>query len=132
LTAVTGTHVRELEALLGLQPNSLHDVRLRAYILRFDQQRFAGSWRRTFRIPAKLVRGYQWKSAGPYDARYRAKASRRRFAIWLACWYAADPVTDRALIDGDLAVIDELRAAILIAADGGAEHAEFWLAGWAP
>lgn len=136
MAVLVGTYARELEELLGLEPSSRRDVRRsrdgKHYILRFAQQQFAGRWCRSFRIPAKRVHGYQQRSATvhPYNARYRANASRRWFAIWLTCWWIADPVVDRAF-NGDLGAVDELRAAILLAADGGSEHVEFWLAGWA-
>ncbi len=132
-----GTHARQVEHLLGLEAWSLRAVELDRggpasyYVLRFRQQQFAGETRRTFRIPAKRVRGYQQRSATarPRDVRYRAAQSRRRFAFWLLCWLDA-PVVDIAICDGDIGVIDELRAAILLAASGGAAHADLWLAAW--
>ncbi len=134
---VVGTHARELEALLALEPFSLYGVDRAAdgaYRLRFRHQSFAGSGRRTFKIPAKRVIGYEQRSATarPCDVAHRANANRRRFAIWLMSWLdVGAPVVDVALLDGDLGAIDELRAAILLAADGGAGDADLWLAGWA-
>ncbi len=138
--ALTGTHARELEALLALEPWSLCAVDRtvsgagRYFVLRFRQQRFAGGSRRTFRIPAKRVTGYEQRSptARPIDIAYRANENRRRFAIWLLSWLdVGAPIVNLALFDGDLGAIDDLRAAILLAADGGAEDADLWLGGWA-
>ena len=131
---LTGTHARELEALLGLKPWSLrsveHEPARRTYLLRFRQQLFAGRSRRVFRIPAKRVIGYEQRSptARLRDVRYRADLNRRRMALWLfARLGIAAPVVELALLRGDLGAIDELGAAILLAAGGGVDDVQLWL-----
>ena len=128
-----GVHVRELEALLGLRAWSLRGVDRAsdgAYRLTFRQQPFAGCSRRTFRIPQRRVSGYRQRSptARPRDVRYRAHHNRRRFAVWLAAavgWAA--PVVERARWGRDLTAIDELRAAVVLAAGGGVDDIQLWL-----
>ena len=133
---LTGPNARQVERLLGLQSWSLRSVELdgngRAsyYVLRFRTQLFAGETRRTLRIPRKRIDGYVQKSgtARPRDVAYRARENRRRFAFWLLCWLdVGAPVVDLAICDGDLGVIDELRAAILLAASPPLDTVPF---GW--
>ena len=120
---LTGPNARQLEQLLGLEAWSLRKVARRAngdYALEFRTQKVGRHWTRVLRIPAKRVHGYQQLSptARPRDVAYRADQNRRRFAIWLEqrgiAWTA--PVIERACWGRDLAAVDELRAAILLAA----------------
>lgn len=135
---LAGTSARDVERLLGVEADSLISVELKQtstgshYALKFDQaQRFGGAWRRTLRIPAKRVRGYEQRSprVRPSDVRYRAEQNRRRFWFWLLFALPIDAPIVAAAAD-DPRVIDEFRAAILVLADANADDQslERWLA----
>jgi hypothetical protein len=130
---LTGPHARQLETLLGLEPWSLRAVGRRTngdYALELRGQRVGRHWARVLRIPAKRVHGYHRRSATarPCDVRYRHRKNARSFAFWLADRHGWDvPVVRAAIWERDLEAVDELRAAILLAASGGAATVEAWL-----
>jgi hypothetical protein len=74
--------------------------------------------KRVLRIPARRVEGYRQRSphVRARDLRARRKKNARAFAWWLHDRLGHDvPVVERALRRGDLAAVDELRAALIAA-----------------
>ena len=113
-----GQDARTIEHLLGLRRWSLTAVERRRngdFALLFRTQKVGDRYPRVLRLPARRVFGYQQRSphARERDIRARHKANARRFALWTFDHVGYDcPLVQRAW-DGDLAVVDELRDAIL-------------------
>jgi hypothetical protein len=124
--------LRAIAALLGLPPVAVRAVERRAngdYAIVIRSPRPGSgaalamprwTWRRrVLRFPRRRVEGYRPRGpVRPRDARARRKANQRRFAVRLVLLDPWLPVVERALA-GDLAAIDELRAAIRAAAGDG-------------
>lgn len=118
---IESTEARTVEQLLGLEARSLHAVERRAngdFVLCFKHQCLDRRWRRTLRIPARRVAGYQPRYPGfvppERDVRARRKRNAQSFAFWLT-WRVdhGAPVARCAFSEDCLAAIDELRAAIV-------------------
>jgi hypothetical protein len=111
---------RTVEQLLGLRPGSLTGIERRAngdFALTFDTQPVDRHYCRVLRIPARRVFGYRQRPrhfATVRAVRAGRRENSRRFARWLI-WRVGvtAPIVDRAVSNGDLSAVDELRAAIL-------------------
>jgi len=118
-----GRHARTVETLLGLERWSLYRVDRAAdgaFRLRFRHQQVGYRWRRVLRISEKRVTGYEPRTPwiGEPARRARARQNKAGFAKWLLWQAGMDcPVADAWLRDGDLGGVDELRCAILLAAE---------------
>ena len=133
------TDHRVIEQLFGLPPWTVRTVERRGngdYAIVLDAGRI---WRlvalgqitcahvrwlrgrRVIRLSRKRIHGHQPRSpdARPRDRRARRRANQRRFAISIMCENPRAPLVDRALHDGDLGAVDELRAAIVRASHRG-------------
>ena len=141
LRPLPGPNARQLEVLLALAPWSLRKVDRAAggaYRLSFRGQKIGNQYgKRTLRIPSRRIHGYQPRS--PVDEptrRARARLNKRSFSRWIwwrvsmDCPAAVGAFGARAFEPGALDAIDELRALLILLADGGADRVDLWLAAW--
>ena len=82
-STIESTEARTVERLLGLEARSLHAVERRAngdFVLCFKHQCLDHRWRRTLRIPARRVAGYQRRYPGFAPPERDVRARRKRNA----------------------------------------------------